>query len=79
MYHHQIPVTGNGNCYIAFKDSAWGGGTITMKPGWWTAGGRSRPGAEMWPEFFLQAITEAIRVGFVTDKQALQAVLDGMP
>ena len=78
-YQHQIPVPGT-ECYLAFGEASWDGQTPVVKLGWPDKNGhRSRPGGELWMEALLQAVTEAVRLGYVPPRQALEAVMDGMP
>lgn len=78
-YTHQIQV-GTSKCYIAFGEASWDNTTPVTKFGWLDRNGhRSRPGGEVWKEAFLQQISEAVQVGFITPKEGLQAVTDGMP
>jgi hypothetical protein len=78
-YQHEIPVKGAPNCYLGFGESSWDDKTPVVKLGWRDKkGNRSRPGGEIWMGALLQVITEAIRLDYITPKQAIQAVAKGM-
>jgi hypothetical protein len=77
-YVHEIPVAGT-QCYLAYGGSSWDGTTPVVKLGWRDVNGkRVRPGGELWMGVLCQAVTEAIRLGYLTPKQALKAVTDGL-
>jgi hypothetical protein len=81
-YRHEILATSDksGNCHLAFGEASWDKQTPVVKLGWHDKNGhRSRPGGEIWMAALLQTVTEATRLGYITPKEGVQAVLDGMP
>ena len=79
-YLHEIPVKGAPGCYLAYGRSSYDGTTIVVKFGWPDKNGNhSRPGGEMDMTHLLQAVTEAMKLGYIDPRTALQALKDGMP